>query len=496
MPTPTTPPPALGPRTGGILGTMLLLIVAGAARADGAVPTWRDHFTLTASLRVRGELADWFAPPADAAAPGAERWAFFASQVRLGLRAVFPYVEVFVEGQDTRLAGLPDDATLGAPFGPLGPAGLYYLFGRSTTQGEAFLKQGFVRLRRGLASATLGRFEYREGLETLPFDATLAFVKRTRIAERLVGPFDFTHVTRSFDGARLAYDRLSWNATALGARPTRGGFNVSANRDIEDVAVAGLALTAKRLPFGPPVDARLFYLYYDDRRGLPKVDNTPTGGAVDTAAIAIHTIGAHALTAIDAGPGIADLLLWVAGQTGDWGHRTHSAWAYAVEAGYQLPRLPWSPWLRVGLDCSSGDSNPRDGRHQTFFQMLPTARTYAQLPFFNLMNMNDVFESLVLRPSRIVTIRSDVHWLRLGDRHDLWYSGGGAQSQDIFGFTGTPSSGHRALAYLVDLSASVAVTSWMTLGGYYGHAFGGNVVGGTFDGRDADYAFIEMTLRY
>ena len=122
--------------------------------------------------------------------------------------------------------------------------------------------------------------------------------------------------------------------------------------------------------------------------------------------------------------------------------------------------------------------------------------TYAQLPFFNLMNVSDVFASLVLRPHRVVTIRSDVHWLRLGDRHDLWYSGGGAQSEDIFGFTGTPSSGHRALAYLVDLSASVAATTWLTLAGYYGHAFGGDVVGGTFDGRGADYGFLEMTLRY
>ena len=493
---PTTVRPTPGGRAGSILGTMLLLAAAAAARADDAAPGWRDHFTITASLRVRGELADWFAPPADVAVPGAERWAFFASQLRLGLRAVFPYVEVFVEGQDTRLAGLPDDATLAAPFGPLGPAGLYYLFGRDTTQGEPFLKQGFVRLRRGVASVTLGRFDHREGLETLPFDATLAFVKRTRIAERLVGPFDFTHVTRSFDGVRLVYDQTAWNATALVARPTRGGFNVNANRGIEDVAVAGLTLTAKRFPVGPPVDARLFYLYYDDRRGLPKVDNTPASSTVDTAAIAIHTIGAHALTAIDAGPGIVDLLLWVTGQAGDWGRQTHAAWAVAVEAGYQLPRLPWSPWVRVGFDRSSGDADPGDGRHGTFFQVLPTARTYAQLPFFNLMNVADVFESIVLRPHRIVTIRSDVHWLRLGNRHDLWYSGGGAQSDDIFGFTGTPSSGHRALAYLVDLQASVAVTPWMTLGGYYGHAFGGSVVGGTFEGRDADYGFIEMALRY
>ena len=42
-------------------------------------------------------------------------------------------------------------------------------------------------MRRGGIATTLGRFEYRDGLETIPADPTLAFVKRTRIAERLVG---------------------------------------------------------------------------------------------------------------------------------------------------------------------------------------------------------------------------------------------------------------------------------------------------------------------
>ena len=73
-------------------------------------------------------------------------------------------------------------------------------------------------------TATLGRFEYRDGLEVVPSDPTLAFLARTRIAERLVGPFDFTNVGRSFDGARIAYDTPDWNLTALASRPTQGGF--------------------------------------------------------------------------------------------------------------------------------------------------------------------------------------------------------------------------------------------------------------------------------
>lgn len=478
------------PRVVALLG---LLAATGAAAEDA--PSLLDHVTFSASLRVRGEFVDWFAPPPTAAPSGAERYAFFASQLRAGVRVLFPHLEVFAELQDTRLTGLPDDATLAPPQGALGPGALYFLHTRETTQGEPFLKQGFVTLRRGGLAGTLGRFEYRDGLETIPADATLATLKRLRIAERLVGTFDFTHVTRSFDGARLTWDDATWNASAFAVRPTRGGFEISANRDLVDVGLAGAALGLKRLPIGPPVDARLFYLYYEDRRRLVKADNGGSFRHPDTSAIVLHTVGAHALTAIDAGPGIVDLLGWAVAQTGDWGALRHEAWAYAIEGGYQLPGLPWSPWLHGGMDRSSGDHDPSDGTHGTFFQILPTARTYAQLPFFNLMNLTDVFTMLVLRPHEIVTLRTDWHWLRLTEGRDLWYSGGGATKDDLFGYAGSPANGRSALAHVVDLSATVELHEQLVIGAYYGHAFGGAVVGQTFAGRDADYGFIEATWR-
>ena len=459
---------------------------------------WREHVTLTASDRMRGEVVDYFRPPDGAAPAGAHRYSFFGNQLRAGLRLLFPHADLVVEMQDTRILHLPDDASLAAPFGNLGPGANYFAHTHDRYQGEPFLKQAHLTLRRSGLSATIGRLEYRDGLETLPGDPTLLALKRTRIAERLIGPFGYTHVTRSFDGARFAIDRSAWNATAFASHPTAGGFEVSANREIDQVSLAGLALTAKQLPHAPPADARLFYLYYeDDRSGTTKVDSRASAvRAADKAPIAVHSWGGHAMTVLDAGPGAIDGLVWGAFQHGDWGDLDHGAWAYALEAGYQLPRLPAAPWLRAGYNRSSGDDDPGDGEHRTFFQVMPTARIYAQFPFYNLMNNEDVFVQVMASPHRRVSVRTDYHWLRLTESRDLWYAGGGATNNRVFGFAGTPSNGRRELAHLVELALDVKLHDRVSATAYYAHVFGQGVVGATFSGKDASYGYLELTFRY
>ncbi|MBI3786260.1 MAG: alginate export family protein [Deltaproteobacteria bacterium] len=487
-----------------LLALVSCLALSSIAVAEPPANTWADRVTLSASDRVRGELVDFFEPRAGTAAAGAQRYNFFANQLRVGAKVSAPGAFFVVDIQDTRLVNLPDDASLSRKNGGnLGTGAIYFANTHQRDQGETFLKQGYFTVTDfpGLSGTALtaGRFDYSDGLETTPADAALAWLKKARISERLVGPFNFTHVTRSFDGARLVYDTQSLNLTAIGTRPTQGGFEVSANREL-DAWLAGLAATLKQMPDWMPADARLFYLYYEDQRHSPtKADNRLTltpAPAVDRKAIAIHTFGGHAIAVIDAGPGRVDGLLWGALQSGDWGSLSHFGWAYAVETGYQLPKLFAAPWLRIGYDRSSGDADPYDKSHKTFFQILPTPRTYAQFPFYNLMNNEDLFAQLVLKPHSMVTIRTDYHWLRLTEPKDLWYSGGGATNNQFFGFQGLNSGGKRNLAHVAEMGVTIAPWKQLTAGAYYAHAFGQGVVKRDFAGTAADYGFIELTARY
>ena len=197
-----------------------------------------------------------------------------------------------------------------------------------------------------------------------------------------------------------------------------------------------------------------------------------------------------------AGP--IDLLAWGALQVGEWGSLDHRAWAWDLEVGWQPSALPWKPWVRIGYSRSSGDDDPADGDHGTFFQILPTARIYSFSTFYNLMNNEDGFIQLILRPRLGLSWRTDVHNLRLSESRDLWYQGSGATLEDRnvgFGFPGRPAFGHRDLFQMVETSLSYDVSQWLTLSVYYGHVFGGSVVRALFAGDQADFGYLEVTLK-
>src|SRR4029450_2601426 len=103
----------------------------------------------------------------------------------------------------------------------------------------------------------------------------------------------------------------------------------------------------------------------------------------------------------------------------------------------------------------------------------------------------------MLHPHRKLSLRADVHSLRLASRNDLWFLGGGAFQPWTFGFIGRPSSGGRGLATLFDISADYNMAAGFSLSGYYGVARGKSVVAGVYpDGRNGQLGYVELTYRF
>lgn len=476
---------------------------AGAQSAQDSGPTATapskpklGPLDISLNWRTRAEGWNWFEGKA-----GNSDYGFWDSTFRLGLGQNLEHVDWFVEGEQPSILGLPNNAVVAAPQGQLGLGGTYYAANHNHTNvANGFVKQAFVNFKHlGPASLKLGRFEYFDGLEVAPHDPLLATVIQTRISSRLISNFAFAAVQRTFDGVQLSANSGRNNFTFFGARPTQGVFQVKGMDELDVDSYYG-AYTRSVNSRQNAGQLRVFALgYVDHRTRVLKTDNRATPlRAADIGKIEIATWGAdyaHVVNTTNSGK--FDFLAWGAVQTGSWGNLTQRAAGFVGEAGWQPPVKTLKPWLSAGYSYGSGDGNAKDSRHGTFFQDLPTPRQYARFPFYNMMNNEDLYATLNLRPISKLALRSEVHALRLASASDLWYLGGGAFQPQTFGYTGRPSNGNRGLANVWDLSADYPLTRYFAATLYYGHAWGKGVIASIYP-KDANgqLIFLETNLHF
>jgi hypothetical protein len=473
---------------------------APAPQAPAATPgaIKLGNVTFFGSLRTRLYVWNWFQPAA-----GENQYEYSGSLLRFGLSQQLRSLDWTAEFAAPILLGLPTGATGAAPQGALGLGSNYYS-ANSNSRNAAMLfpKQVFIRLK-GLGGVDgqklqIGRFTFLDGSELAPKNATLAQIKRDRVSQRLLGDFGFSDVGRSFDGLHYTLSSAANDFTFVGATPTRGVFQTDGwgwNR----IGFGYAAFTHEWGKGRHSADTRFFVLEYDDFRHILKTDNRPTAVRKgDTGNIVLNTVGAHSIHAITTGAGTFDALGWLAFQTGRWGVQQQLAYAFDVEAGFQpnvMPQL--KPWIRAGFTDGSGDGNPNDNKHETFFQVLPTPRPYARFPFFNMMNTQDAFGSLILRPHAKVSISSEFHSLRLSNPSDFWYSGGGAYQPWTFGYTGRSTSGRRSLGNLYDCSVEFRPARAVTVTTYLGYTQGLAALKLIYpENKNGEFGYVELLYRF
>src|SRR5215471_2223886 len=160
----------------------------GPANLANSAPIKIGGIAFTGSLRSRLYGWDWFEP-----ASGNNSYAYSGNLLRFGFSQSRDTWDWNAEFGVPFLLGLPGNATgTGPQQGALG-LGANYLAANSGRQNTAmiFPKQLFVRFN-GLGgnkghSLQIGRFEFLDGSEVAPKNATLAAVKRTRVYQRLLG---------------------------------------------------------------------------------------------------------------------------------------------------------------------------------------------------------------------------------------------------------------------------------------------------------------------
>ncbi|MGA7859028.1 MAG: alginate export family protein [Terracidiphilus sp.] len=480
-------------RVAGSIAAMLIVTAVAHCPAQSAQSS-DSSVSVFANERVRVDAWQWFAAP-----PNSNSYGYVESLLRLGIAQHIHRWDWQLELAQPALFDLPSNAISPvAAQGQLGLGGTYYAAGVNSYPAAAFFKQGFARYHFGEKGKDLrlGRIEFFEGMETQPKNTTIKWLQVNRIQQRLIGNFGFTNAQRSFDGADAHFGAGDWNITAAAGRADQGVFNMNGNPEL-NVDFQYLALT--RSDWKQHLLWRAFGAgYHDGRTGLTKTDNRALAvRATDHENIRIGTYGGDLLAAIPAGPGQFDFLFWGALQNGRWGSQSDSANAVAVEGGYQIGKQSRAPWLRGGWFRSSGDNNATDGTHNTFFQMLPTPRVYARMPFYNLMNNTDEFVQLIDKPAKNLALRSDLHWIQLTSAHDLWYQGGGAFDNKVFGFVGRPANGFSSLASVPDISADWRASKDLNVTFYYAYSQGKSVVAAIYPtDHNAQFGCVELNYHW
>lgn len=452
-------------------GWMIGLCIASASQA------WAESPKIVSSIdvRLRGEATT---TPTGAAARD-RSYSFVNARARFGLEASWPRWSVSGVIQGAGSAGLPDNAAFG-------PGQVYFnANGGDTGPSQLGLAELALTYKGEKARAVLGRQRYGEGFEVPTGVAYLDGIKRRRLAERLVGNWDWPNVGRRFDGASFGWEASpEGHLAGFALRPLAGGINYrEAFEPLDDLSVYGLTWTARYGSWLPKGEVRLFVIRYDD--GRP--------GAVRAAGgeLSLDTYGASLL----AGDESNDLLVWAAVQRGDWGPARQDAWAAIVEAGHRFAG-PGKPTVRAGAARASGDG--RGAGHGTFWSLLPTKHKFhGILDYSTFLNLETFYTEVLASPTERLSLRVGFDTLALADRNDAWYGGSGAFDEASLGFTPRrPAHGRfasRDIGREISLEATVKLRQGieLDLGGalFLGGAAAAQVLPVAEDGR---WAFAQL----
>jgi|WetSurSiteA1Bulk_404760.scaffolds.fasta_scaffold09231_1 hypothetical protein len=475
------------------------LSISNTAMAEIKLFTLDKNTSISASgeITARNTYENWFEP----ALPNLEHsYDYFFTRSRLAIALRNPYIGAYVQAQHVYMWNLPENSIAPSPQGPMGSGAIYYMHARSDTDHSLIIRQAYLDFPKlflkGL-SVRIGRFDYADGQEVIyKKNAKVTWLKNARLSDRMIGAFDWSAYNRSFDGLQAAYDGKVFNLFASVTHPTQGGFENNAQKTISAIDLGNITGTMKYGELLKNTEVRAFYYYYNDHRNIPSILGE---SGLKEGNIRINTFGTHWLHTENIKSGVFDVLFWGALQEGEWGAVDHRAWAATIEGGFQFTNVLFKPWIRGGYFASSGDSNLNDGKHGTFYQMLPTARKYAFFPFYNLMNNEDLFVQAIVKPTEALSIRADLHSLSLQNKQDLWYMGAGPTqgSGSIFGYLGRPSNNHDGLATVLDISPGYTFSKYLSANLYYGHAFGKDVLKSIYKSNsNGDLFYVELKTQF
>jgi len=348
---------------------------------------------------------------------------------------------------------------------------------------ESFSKRADIPLQNGaegddafdlrLASIELGnpsRLSVKLGRQVLSYGD-----------ERLVGPLEWLNFSRTFDAVKLHVQREGWWLDAFTSSVVRNHeseFNRSdwlGNGDVRNQFFSGLYYSnTARLPF-QTTDLYAFHLHEESFAGGNDFVTLGTRWKGDPLKLAGWDYTAE-----------------FAGQAGRVGGKALRAYAHHLEAGYNWLKSTWKPRLALEYSFGTGDSDPNDGRVNTFQNLFPTNHPpYGFMDTFSWQNMHNVVLRLAAQPNAKVKTTLDFHAFWLATTGDAWYRANGTTR-----VRGINPNASRHAGCELDFTVQAKLDQHLDMLLGYSRFFAGSYLADTGASSDADFAYLMLTLNY
>jgi hypothetical protein len=326
--------------------------------------------------------------------------------------------------------------------------------------------------------------------------------------ERLVGAYGWNNIGRVFDAAKVRWQTPWFGADFFVSRPVipeDGRFNV--DNDYE--YFSGIYANTAKIP------KHSLEVYFLARNVSPQAAAAePSPQFPQPSARDVYTLGFRLKSNLGE-TGNFDYTLEAAGQLGDFrdaraGAPTHridqQAYMVIAQAGYTFADAWAKPRLGIEYAHASGDSDPHDGKHETFDNLFPTNhKFYGYMDFVSLQNIHDVRGIFQLKPHPRVSLAVEGHGFWLADTHDSFY---GANGVARGGTAATPGTGYGVnpnysnfVGTELDVIVGYAVTRFAQLEAGYGHFFAGDYIQSSLSAAsrgstDANWIYVQATANF
>jgi hypothetical protein len=329
--------------------------------------------------------------------------------------------------------------------------------------------------------------------------------------ERVIGAFAWNNIGRVFDAAKVRWQNPWFGVDFFASRPViPDNHNFNMSNDYE--YFSGAYFNTKLIP------KQTTEWYFLARNVSPKATSYVGVSQLPSSGRDIYSLGFR----VKSNP--LDFAGWdyLAEVVGQYGHFNdplravaargleHEAYAAFLGGGYTFLETKFTPRLGLEYDVASGDSNPKDGKHETYDQLYPTKhKFYGFMDFFAMQNLHDIRASASAKPLPRLNVLAEYHAFWLYDTADNLYSAPGTRRGGIT----SPKAGGLGAGYgispsydsyvgsEVDLVTTYSINPQTVLELGYSHFFVGDYIkqslaAPAFGSKDANWVYASLNINF